>query len=70
MHLPNDYARCAGTHRAECQDCLRKTSPSNSERQAWIGVWVLPEPCESRIANEMPKVPKRRKEPSAGKQTG
>lgn len=49
MRLPNDVPRCAGTHRQECKDCLRRTSPSSPDRQVWIGVWVLPEPCESRI---------------------
>lgn len=54
INLLNDIARCAGTHRQECKDCLRRTSPSNSDRQVWIGVWVLPEPCESRIPPPKP----------------
>lgn len=47
--LSADTARCAGSHRPECADCLRRLSPPH-ERQVWMGPWVIEdEPCPSKL---------------------
>jgi hypothetical protein len=51
--LSADTARCAGTHRNECNQCMRRLSPSH-ERQVWMGPWVMEdEPCPYRIPTSM-----------------
>ncbi len=48
-YLPQDFARCEGTHREQCQSCLRnvRISPVHPEalRQVWIGPWIGHGPC-------------------------
>lgn len=47
--LSADTARCMGTHREECQTCLRKLSPPH-ERQVWMGPWIIEDQrCPSRM---------------------
>ena len=55
MTLPYDYARCAGSKhegiwREGCEDCLRRTSPGDPERQVWMGApEIIVFWCEYRI---------------------
>ena len=55
MTLPYDTARCAGVQydgdwREGCDDCLRRTSPGDPDRQAWIEAPLLVVfECEYRI---------------------
>lgn len=35
MTLPFDYARCAGTTHAACQQC-RRTEPGREQRQSYV----------------------------------
>ena len=55
MSLPYDTARCAGVQydgewREGCEDCLRRTSPGDPDRQAWIEAPLLVVfECEYRI---------------------
>ena len=55
MTLHYDSARCAGVHydgdwREGCDDCLRRTSPGDPGRQAWIDAPLLVVfECEYRI---------------------
>jgi len=47
--LSADTARCAGSHRAECNSCMRRLSPPH-ERQIWMGAWVMDdEQCPSHL---------------------
>ena len=54
-HLPYDYARCHGYQadgewREGCEDCLRRTSPGNAYRQAYIEPpRIIAFECEYRI---------------------
>ena len=55
MTIPYDTARCAGVQydgewREGCEDCLRRTSPGDPDRQSWseAPLWVVFE-CEYRI---------------------
>ena len=56
MSLPYDVHRCAGAQydgewREGCDDCLRRTSPGDPDRQAWIDAPLLVVfECEHRIA--------------------
>jgi hypothetical protein len=48
MTLPYDIARCEG-----CDDCLRRTSAGDPDRQVWMGAPLLVVfECESRIDPE------------------
>lgn len=53
MNKSQDFARCMSGHRKECETCQRNANinppHSQSQRQVWIGVWVLETPCESRV---------------------
>lgn len=55
-YLPQDFARCMGAHKKECESCKRnaKINPPHpqAQRQTWIGPWVLDTPCESRVEKE------------------
>lgn len=50
---PMDFARCAGAHRAECDECRRNVQNSpvypEAPRQVWTGPWVLETRCEMRV---------------------
>ena len=58
MTLPYDTARCAGVQydgdwREGCDDCLRRTSAGDPDRQAWIEAPPLVVfECEYRIGPE------------------
>ena len=53
--LPYDTARCAGVQydgdwREGCEDCLRRTSPGDPDRQVWMAPPLLVVfECEYRI---------------------
>ena len=55
MTLPYDFARCPGVQydgdwREGCDDCLRRTSPGDPDRQVWMGAPLLVVfECEYRI---------------------
>lgn len=66
MTLPYDVARCLGTKKAECKDCLRRTSPPGPW-QPWIEARATTTPCKSRIAREVPEMSEGREKPSLGK---
>ena len=55
-YMPQDFARCAGSGRDECQTCKRnvKISPihPSTTRQVWIGRWELDTRCLSRVPTE------------------
>ena len=58
MTLPFDDSRCAGVQydgdwREGCEDCLRRTSPGDTERQAWMEApLIIVFWCEYRIGTE------------------
>lgn len=57
MNTSQDFARCASSHREECRTCARNENVNpvrpDAQRQVWLGVWVMEEPCPSRVAVEV-----------------
>ena len=64
MTLPYDYARCAGTTYAACQNCQRR-EPGRAEWQSYIAAPIaLDGTCSHQIPYEVRAAASTAKEPT------